>query len=317
MSKNIGIAYGFYKSSFAISNIPGLSTDHLFLLLKKSFSQRSIETTKIGLQDTQIRIFNNQLDVIDLNTQKSLLQLDGIYFANWRKQPEFSLAAAELMTRAKKPILSEEVLRIMPMTKLGEMIKLSDKNINLPNSVFMRSKYWLKLIKDNGDLPFDFPFIFKLINGSGGGDNYFIKSPKQLKRIIESNPERLFVAQEYIPNTHDFRVIMINGEVKLVIKRSRLDGNTHVNNTSQGAKGELISVSNIDKQIINLAIKAAKAAQRQSFCGADVIRNSRTGKYYVLEVNKAPQIETGTNTKEKVVLLTDYFSKKLEAQNEG
>jgi glutathione synthase/RimK-type ligase-like ATP-grasp enzyme len=312
MSKTIGIAYGYYRGSWI-----GHNTNHLFELLQTRFAEHEIEVQKVGLLDTQINIFQNQLDVVDLSTQKSLLELDGMYFANWRKQPEFSLATAELLKRHKKPILSEEVLQVMPMSKLGEMIHLSDKGIKLPNSVFMRSKHWLKLIKNKQKLPFEFPFIFKVIDGSMGEENYLVNNSNQLKEIIKQDLSRLFVAQELIPNTHDYRVIIIGGQPRLAIKRARLTNDTHLNNTSQGAAGELIELNKVDSAILEIAKKAALATKRQSFSGVDIIQNSQTGDYYVLEVNKTPQMETGTNTAEKVEELVNYFVNELEQKHES
>jgi glutathione synthase/RimK-type ligase-like ATP-grasp enzyme len=312
MNKTLGITYGFYNGRWL-----GHNTNHLFDLLKDKFSLVGTKVVKIGLLDTQIVIKNNKLLVHDIIGARDLRHLDGVYFANWRNQPEFALALAELMVRNKKPILSEEVLRIVPMSKLGEMVLLSDKNLPLPNSVFMRSKHWLKAIKNGDKLPLKMPFIFKDVNGSMGDNNHLVNSLDQLKGILKNNKDLMFVAQQFIPNTHDFRVVMVDGAPKLVIKRSRTSAGTHINNTSQGAIGELIEIEDVAPIILDLAKRAAEVVRRPSFSGVDIIQNSETGEYYILEVNKTPQMETGTNTEEKVALLTDFFSKKMEVQNES
>ena len=310
--KTIGIAYGFYRGTWIKHD-----TSHLFELLKSNFKTKNIEVEKIGLLDTAVIINNGQLDVVNLITGKSLKELSGIYFANWRKQPEFALAVAELMQRTNKPILSEEVLQVMPMTKLGEMVLLSDKNLPIPDSVFMRSKHWLKKIKNNEELPFAYPFIMKVIDGSMGVDNYLVNSKCQLKEILKHNSEMMFVAQEYIPNTHDYRVIIMGGEPKIIIKRSRQSNKTHLNNTSQGALGELLPLDKVEPAMLDLAIESAKAVRRPSFSGVDIIKHTNTGKLYVLEVNKTPQMETGTNTAEKVSTLVNYFATKIGSKNEN
>lgn len=310
MKHTIGITYGYYRGQWI-----GHSTNHLFELLQDSFSHVDTDVQKIGLLDTRVEIFDNKLAVKNLITGDDIAQLNGVYFANWRKQPEFALAIAELMMRQKKPILSEEVLQIMPMTKLGELVLLSDKNIPIPDSVFMRNRHWLKLIKSDDELPFAFPFIMKVIDGSMGVDNFLVTSRIQLKEIVSKDKEILFVAQEYIPNTHDYRIIVMGGAAKLVIKRSRSNNDTHLNNTSQGASGELIKLHDVDPRILELSLRAARAVKRPSFSGVDIIQDSETGEYYVLEVNKTPQMETGTNTVEKVSALTSYFTDKLKGQS--
>ena len=308
MKHTIGITYGFYSGQWI-----GHNTNHLFELLKASFGGIDADVQKIGLLDTRVEIFDNHLSVKNIITGENIGDVAGVYFANWRSQPEFALAIAETMKRQGKPILSEEVLQVVPMTKLGELVLLSDKDLLLPDSVFMRNKHWLKLLKTDAELPFAFPFIMKVINGSMGVDNFLVESREQLKEIVSKDKEVLFVAQEFIPNTHDFRIIVIGGEPKLVIKRSRINDDTHLNNTSQGAAGELIPLDKVDPVILDLAVRAANAVKRPSFSGVDVIQHTETGEYYILEVNKTPQMETGTNTNEKVHALTSYFSNKLEA----
>lgn len=302
----IGIAYGFYRGNWI-----GRNTSELFELLKQEFGARNLAVQKIGLLDTEVRITNGQLDVIDIITGESLSALAGMYFANWRKNPEFALAAAELMLRAGKPILSHEVLQVMPMTKLGELVLLSGKNIAVPDSIVMRSKYWLQRLQGSGDLPFATPFIVKAVDGSMGANNHLVNDTQQLQAILSQDKQSLFVVQQFIPNNCDYRVIIIGGEAKLVIRRSRSSDDTHLNNTSQGAHGQLVPLVSMPPEVLAMALTAAAAVRRPSFAGVDIIQDSTTGKYYVLEVNKTPQMETGTNTEQKVEALVSYFTKEL------
>lgn len=307
MRHTVGIAYGFLRGQWI-----GHSTGHLFELLKGSFAGIDCDVQKLGLLDLRVEIRDNELKVYNLAAGEDASELSGVYFANWRKQPEFALALAELMKREKKPVLSEEVFQVMPMTKLGELVLLSGKDIAIPDSVFMRNKHWKRLLKSGDMLPFEFPFIMKVINGSMGIDNFLVTSRQQLKEIVSKDKDVLFVAQEFIPNTHDYRIIIMGGAPQLVIRRSRTNSDTHLNNTSQGAAGELVSLTEINPEILELSVRAANATRRPSFSGVDVIQNSDTGKYYVLEVNKTPQMETGTNTEQKVAALTGYFRKALQ-----
>lgn len=302
----LGVAYGFYAGRWI-----GYSTSQLFELLKSQFATQNIDIQKIGLLDTAVHIRDNQLDIIDVITNSSLSNLAGLYFANWRKHPEFALASAEFMKRQGKPIISEEVLGVMPMSKLGEMVLLSDKNIPLPNSIFMRNKHWLKYLKKGGKLPFGDQAIVKSISGSMGADNYLVRSPDEFRQLLKRDLDMLFVVQEFIPNTCDYRIIFIGNEAKIAIKRSRVDEDTHVNNTSKGASAELIPLDQIPAEMIEIAKNAAHAVRRNTYCGVDIMQHQDTGAYYVLEVNKTPQMETGSNTNEKITALTDYFAKKL------
>jgi glutathione synthase/RimK-type ligase-like ATP-grasp enzyme len=183
--------------------------------------------------------------------------------------------------------------------------------------VVVRSKYWLKALKNNDKLPFSYPFIIKTIDGSMGEDNYLVTNDSELKGVVSKHKDVLFIAQEFIPDEFDYRVIVVDGDPKLVIKRARTNPDTHLNNTSQGAEGTIIPIEQMHKEVLDMAVAAAVAVRRPYFCGVDIIQNTETKEHYVLEVNKTPQMETGSNTEHKVEILTDFFSKKLERIDEN
>ncbi len=106
-------------------------------------------------------------------------------------------------------------------------------------------------------------------------------------------------------------MLVFGGEVKIVIKRSRIDDSTHVNNTSQGGLGELVDVASFPDDLKEIAVKAAKAVGRLDMSGVDIIIDNQTGKPYVLEVNKSPQIETGSNVAIKTQVFVDYALKRI------
>jgi glutathione synthase/RimK-type ligase-like ATP-grasp enzyme len=116
------------------------------------------------------------------------------------------------------------------------------------------------------------------------------------------------VVQEYLPNTCDYRVLIMGNREPLQIKRTAVGG-SHLNNTSQGGTAELSD--DLPTEILENAKKLAKVFQLD-IGGIDVLQNQANGQYYFLEVNNQPQLVSGALPNQKMevfqVFLDDYFS---------
>lgn len=301
--KHVAIAYGYYKSRWI-----GHRTDDLFGLLSASIAKNNADATKVGLLDMAVWVENNKLRVTDLANDKDLHDYDTLYLANWRKGPEFALAASQYMLRSGRRVVTGELSRYLPMSKLGELVYMSDKQIPLPRSLVMRTKHWKRAISNKQNPPFDYPFIMKSISGSMGTNNYLVKNRKQLREILLAGMDELYVAQEFIPNDRDYRLIVMGGEVKIAIMRKRKNDDTHLNNTSAGAEGTLLQLDSVSSDMKELAVRAADAVGRIEFAGVDIIVDTTNGDMYVLEVNKSPQIETGSNVDVKINAMAGYLA---------
>ncbi|RYF28882.1 MAG: hypothetical protein EOO17_03525, partial [Chloroflexi bacterium] len=131
---------------------------------------------------------------------------------------------------------------------------------------------------------------------------------QELKEILNSHKGVQFVVQGFIPNDRDYRCLVFGGKVKLVLQRSRdTESKSHLNNTSQGAAGEIISLENLPAQAIADVESAALALNRSSFAGVDLLINSETGQHYILEVNQTPQVEIGAAVDQKMSALLDHM----------
>ena len=144
---------------------------------------------------------------------------------------------------------------------------------------------------------------------SRGADNFLIESKQELIEALEQN-RRQFLVQRYVPNDGDLRVIVMNGEVVRVIKRHRVEG-SHLSNTSQGAKADIIDVSEMTPQIIDMSIKASYVCNRE-ITGVDVMINTENGDPIILEVNNMPQLVSGAFVEEKVKALHDSLIKSVK-----
>ena len=152
--------------------------------------------------------------------------------------------------------------------------------------------------------------VLKDNNGSKGRLNFVVSSAEQIQSIVNDNPDTFFVLQEYIPNTGDLRILVLDGRASLVIRRMG-DGSSHLNNTSQGGIAKIVPLESVEPQVLQIAERAAEVLKLQ-VAGVDVMFDERTKEPYLLEVNNAPQISSGSFTDEKAVLYAEMIRRLLD-----
>lgn len=142
--------------------------------------------------------------------------------------------------------------------------------------------------------------VLKDNEGSKGRLNFVVRLGEEIHAIAAENSDVHFVLQEFVPNDSDLRVLVLNNQPKLVIKRTG-DGSTHLNNTSQGGQAVIVPLADIDQSILDISVRAAQITKLQ-VAGVDVVINKETGDFSILEVNNAPQISSGSFMDEKAAL---------------
>ncbi len=195
--------------------------------------------------------------------------------------------------------------------KLYQYITLTDGGIPVPKTLFMLPRRMVdsyeRLVAELG-----LPFILKDVQGSKGRNNYLIKSKAEFDRALRQADDLgvWTLAQQFVANDHDYRLLVMGGQVALVIKRVRGSDETHINNLSAGGKAVLSELSDIPPKLVNAAAAAVKLLKLQ-IAGVDLIQDKDTKLWYCLEVNKSPQIYSGAFVEEKQVALAKYLSQRL------
>lgn len=300
MSKNVLVFFSFRSHKYKYIEM-------LFERLSERAVQHGLTLHRGSLKDLYVEVKDGELLITESLTGKSLADFDAIYFELWYKAQQQALAAATFAEHHNIPYFSKEIASILPMTKLGELAKLAHSGVPLPHSFVSSKRETLKTFKKQP--PFAFPFIMKAIDGYGGQKNFLVKDYSELKELYAQHPDDTFVLQEFIPNDCDYRCLVLGGEVKLVLKRTRVSDNTHLNNTSAGAEGEIVPVETLPLVVRQDAARAAAGLNRKEFAGVDVLINKDNGQHYILEVNQTPQIEIGAAVEQKMdALLTELSS---------
>lgn len=166
---------------------------------------------------------------------------------------------------------------------------------NIPHSLYGPTGELKKRFKEFGE-----KVIVKDNNGSKGRLNFVVSSSDELQKICDEHPDKFFIMQEMIPNDSDLRILTLGYKVRLIIRRSS-GGKSHLNNTSQGGNAEIVNLSSVEKSLIKMSVAAAQICKLE-VAGVDIITDKVTGKHYVLEINNAPQISSGSFTDEKVLV---------------
>ncbi len=155
-----------------------------------------------------------------------------------------------------------------------------------------------------------FPIIVKPVHGQKGKDMHKFKNIKEAEVFLKKNPTG-YLIQEYCKIDGDIRVFVVGNKVLGAIKRFVIDGDFR-SNASLGAKAKKYPV---DKELRRLSVSAAKI-MKYEIAGVDIIKYE--GKYFILEVNFAPQWQkfkeiTGINPAKDII---NYAIRKYE-KNKG
>ena len=172
--------------------------------------------------------------------------------------------------------------------KAWQMLALKRVGIDVPRSVYGSLQYLRAKAKDY----FEFPLIIKGSCGDRGTRVYIVHSQEELdEKVEELRPSeisegRRYMAQEYIENDGDYRVLVLGNKVLGIMKRSSQSKDEFRNNYSAGGS---VEVADLPEEIKEMAIKATKACGLL-VAGVDVaFRDFDKSKPVVWEVNKGPQ----------------------------
>jgi len=234
-----------------------------------------------------------------LFNETDMKDFDGWYFRSVGSELEWSKLLQLYAKKHSIPVVDEYLLTEGPLRRFKSVMswQLAEEGVNYPKSAYVES------IKDlERELTsWKMPVIVKLSAGGRHGMGTFwireILDLEKLKHILEGRKLKAketgkkvpifrgFLIQEYIRNDGDFRVITVGyqcvGGFKRQVKEEKL-----ILNRSQGRS---LSVE-VPAEVVEMAEKAARTLKVE-VAGTDLVKDSQSGKVYVIEVNEAPQFK--------------------------
>jgi glutathione synthase/RimK-type ligase-like ATP-grasp enzyme len=189
--------------------------------------------------------------------------------------------------------------------KVPQLYNMAELGMPVPYTVSAQAKYLPSLLEEH----LTYPVVVKDVKGAHGSHNYLVNNRDELDQILSKNQDITFMAQQFIPNQGDYRVLIVGDAVTLIHRQSQ--GESHLNNTSVGGKATLLEASALDPKIIEQSKRFAEFCGYE-IAGVDVIQSQENGAHYFLEINSQPQLQTGAFVDEKQAMVGKYFSQLLD-----
>lgn len=262
-----------------------------------------VEIQMGALHDLVFELNDERDDVYDRERRFSLGDFDLVVFRFIRDEHARAAACASYLQGHAIPYIDSHIHPSARSKYSAEAVRRS-AGLRVIPSVFSSNRHLVSLI-EAGELPFGYPIIIKDVNGRKGKLNYLANSADEAVAALRANPDTEFIIQKCIPNDGDYRVLIMGGRIVLVIHR-RAVGDSHLNNTSQGAVSQTLDPMELDEAIASDALRAA-SLEGLDVAGVDVIIDKGTDEHYILEVNSSPQLATGAVPERKLQAYTDYL----------
>lgn len=222
-------------------------------------------------------------NVTDTINNRQLSEYDLVVLKGAMPSSSFAYSICRYLMHSNTPYFND-FSAYRGINKLAQLIDMFMLNLPIPKTIYVQDhKTLTSLVTGN----WKFPFVIKAINASKGKSNFLVLSESELQKILKDHPNQRFMAEEYIPNDCDYRILIIGGG-ELILRR-RASDKTYLNNASQGASIEVINPMYLPKTI---RTQARELVQHMNLAisGVDVVQDARTGSFYFLEVNTQPAI---------------------------
>jgi glutathione synthase/RimK-type ligase-like ATP-grasp enzyme len=166
-----------------------------------------------------------------------------------------------------------------------------------------------------------YPFILKQPDGAFSKGVFKINNDQEFKETTASmfQKSELLIAQEFLPTPFDWRVGIIDGQVLYVCKYFMATEHWQIVNWANGKQSddgdvESIPVDQAPSGLLRTALKATSLIGK-SLYGVDM--KEVDGKFYVIEINDNPNIDSGIEDKilkDKLYsTIMDVFLNKIKA----
>lgn len=289
------------------SKDPGGKND-INIMFDKVSGQTDVEVNKVFFEDLLMHVKTGQQSIVDSISGEDLADADFVIAVNWYKRGkssinrDFGFATALYLKDRGVAFWNSEMGNQRSVSKLSAMMQLSLADIPVPETYFsLNSELLAQSVAST-------PYILKSAAASRGNDNYLCNSSNEIAEKVNSDGPNHFLVQEFIPNESDLRVVCFGGEPAMVIERRRINDDTHMNNTSQGAEATTKEIADLPPKIIEECKNICYSMGRE-MAGIDLLFESGSDRHVYLEVNAVPQLTSGSFVDQKMAVLAQSINK--------
>lgn len=286
---------------------------NFYKMVDSNLSPKNINIDVVKFNELRFEITDETIKVLAKN--KNIAEYALVYIKNYKIVLDQAIAVVNFCRYASIPVIDEELLCIgLSISKLSEMVKLKIQRLPVINSVISSTSYHAQSLKIYENM-FGFPLVIKDAFADRGVNNYVVYNKKEFYDILLKMPnDALPIVQKYIPNDGFYRIVLFDYKTKMIIYRessSHKDPNKiHLNKPAGGHNSQQISIDTVDKKILKLAERCSKVMKR-NVAGVDLIKDSETGKVYILEVNYNPAMVADSRKNEKSDIFAKYLNEKI------
>lgn len=145
---------------------------------------------------------------------------------------------------------------------------------------------------------FEFPLVLKIAHSSQGKGVELVDGPNMLKLRLKELGKEPVIIQNKIPNIGDYRIYFLGNDFIFSVKRTPAKGEFR-SNISLGGSWKKCT---LDVEPLNIARKAHRTMGFYA-SGVDLMQCKKSKKWYILEVNAAPQFTMSKKTTKNVLNL--------------
>jgi len=177
-------------------------------------------------------------------------------------------------------------------SKLSDMLALSIKNVRIPKTYYSHTSQLARRL-DSIVKFCRYPFIMKSSRGTLGSDMFYIQNEQEFMDALPFFSKKIqYICQSFIPNDFDYRVIIGQGLMLSAEKRTRKEGE-YRNNAYLGATEDFMLSGDLPPLVHDIAQDSSQSLGL-NWAGVDIVTSTKTGKNFVLELNRRPGLTQGS-----------------------
>jgi glutathione synthase/RimK-type ligase-like ATP-grasp enzyme len=255
------------------------------------------------------------VEVITKNDFGELIQYDALFIRETTYVNHHTFRFAK-KAQSLGLVVIDDADSILKCTNKVYLYELLNANKILTPKSFVISKENYKTLPEK----MNYPFILKQPDGAFSKGVFKINNADEFKQVSNAmfQKSELVIAQEFLPTPFDWRVGVIDGQVLFVCKYFMAAEHWQIVNWNgkQVQDGEVASIpqDQAPSGLLKTALKATGLIGK-SLYGVDM--KEVDGKFYVIEINDNPNIDSGIEDKilkEKLYsTIMDVFLNKIKS----
>lgn len=252
-----------------------------------------------------ISIFVNKIPITDF---------DLVYVR--RAGDKFSVVAATLaqcLTSKGIKFIDSTWGEIGPLgSKFTSLVKLAMAGLPIFHTIYVTYPR-ISDFKKNIARSLGLPLVAKEVSTQRGKGVHKITSMADFGKLPAVDSEgrtNQFLFQKFTEIKEEYRLLVLGNRVRVWEKKTVTDPTEFRHNIALGAKEEFLDIKDIPKEFEDVAVKSAQAL-RLEVAGVDIAVERKTGKIFLIEVNRGPGITYDMNVSPELHEIAAFLDREL------